>query len=151
MLLAISVLPYSVNVSAEERLFLTIEELLDHGYTQLTGQQLGELLQQKKIELRDIETEAVSLSRQVNSSESGTASRQSEDVKSGSAMYFLDTRLLARAPFLEGEPKYTVSGDELIATDGVRTYHIRFYEKQGKMYGVRDIDNGYVFFEVIIK
>ena len=135
----------------DEKQFLTVDELLENGYTQLTGLQLIELLKQHKVVVRDIETEAVSLSTRVETEAGNTANRKSEDINSGNSLYFLDSKLLARAPSLEGEPDYTVVEDEMVATDGVRTYRIKFFEKQGKMYGARDIDNGNVFFEIIVK
>ena len=136
------------HVSASEKHFLTVNELIENGYTQLTSLQLIDLLKQYKIEIRDIETDAVSISTH-NASGTGN-SRKLEELKSDRPLYFLDTRLLARAPSLEGEPDYKVTEDELIATDGVRTYHIKFYEKRGKIFGARDIDHGDVFFEIIL-
>ena len=136
------------NVSANEKHFLTVDELIENGYTQLSGLQLIDLLKQHKIEIRDIETDAVSISTRTNPVTGN--SRKAEELKSDRPLYFLDARLLARAPSLEGKPDYKVVEDELIATDGVRTYHIKFYEKQGKMFGARDIDNGNVFFEIIL-
>ena len=149
ILLALLFLPPAIN--ADDKQFLTVDELVANGYAQLTGLQLIELLKEHKVEVRDIETEAVSLSTRIETKAGNTANRKSEDIKSGKSLYFLDTRLLARAPSLEGEPDYTVVDDEMVATDGVRTYHIRFYEKQDKVYGARDIDNGNVFFEIIVK
>ncbi len=140
-----------VNVHADEKHFLTVDELIENGYTQLSGLQLIDLLKENKIEIRDIETDAVSLSTRAKTQAGNTANRKSEDVKSDRALYFLDARLLARAPSLEGDPDLKVAEDELIASDGVRTYHIKFYEKQGKMFGARDIDHGNVFFEIIVK
>ncbi len=136
------------NVSANEKHFLTVDELIENGYTQLNGLQLVDLLKQHKIEIRDIETDAVSISTRTNPVTGN--SRKAEELKSDRPLYFLDARLLARAPSLEGKPEYKVVEDELVATDGVRTYHIKFYEKQGKIFGARDIDNGNVFFEIIL-
>lgn len=138
-----------VNLYAAEKTFLTVDELIKNGYSQLTEPQLRDLLKQHKVEVRDIETDAVSISTRTETDAGNN--RKSESVKSDKPLFFLDTRLLARAPALQGEPDYQVSGDKLIATDGVRTYQIRFYEKQGKMFGARDIDNNNVFFEIVIK
>ena len=136
---------------ADIKKFLTVDNLIENGYTQLTGLQLIELLNEHKVEVRDIETESVSLSTRIETETGNTANRTSKELKAGKSSYFLDTRLLARAPSLSGEPDYKVSEDEMIATDGLRTYHIKFYEKKGKTYGARDIDNGNVFFEIIVK
>ncbi|MFV9616730.1 MAG: hypothetical protein ACNYZG_12285 [Gammaproteobacteria bacterium] len=145
----ILVFSFMINpVSANEKHFLTVDELIENGYTQFTGLQLIDLLKRHKIEIRDIETDAVSISTH-KGSETGN-SRKLEALKSDRPLYFLDTRLLARAPPLDGEPEYKVVDDELIASDGVRSYHIKFYEKQGKVFGARDIDQGNVFFEIIL-
>ncbi len=141
----------SNHVYAEDAPFITLDKLIDDGYVQLTGLQLIELLKQHQVEVRDIETEAVSHSTRIETDADSVESRKSEAVKSAKSAYFLDTRLLARAPPLEGEPELTVSEDTMGATDGVRTYRYRFFEKQGKMYGVRDIDHGNVFYEIIVK
>ena len=138
-------------VNAEERPFLTVDDIVKDGYVQLTGLQLIELLKQHKVEVRDIETDAVSHSMRAETDAESAESRKSKTVKSAKPGYFLDPRLLARAPPLEGEPEFKVSEDVMIATDGVRTYRYRFFEKQDKMYGVRDIDHGNVFFEIVVK
>jgi len=138
----------SNSVAADEKQFLTVDELIENGYTQLSGLQLTDLLKQHKIEIHDIETDAVSISTRTNPNNGN--SRKSEELKNDRPLYFLDSRLLARAPSLEGKPDYKVVEDELIATDGVRTYHIKFYEKQGKIFGARDIDHGNVFFEIML-
>ena len=139
------------SANAEEVNFLTVDELIESGYVQLTGLQLIELLKQHKIEVRDIATEAVSHSMRAETDTKSVESRKSEAVKGAKPGYFLDPRLIARAPPLEGEPEFKVSEDEMIASDGVRTYHYRFFEKQGKLYGVRDIDHGNVFYQIIVK
>ena len=139
------------NVNAEEIPFLTVDKIVEDGYVQLTGLQLIELLKQHKVEVQDIETGAVSNSMRAKTDNDSVAGRKSEAVKSAKPGYFLDPRLLARAPPLSGVPEYKVSEDEMIATDGVRTYRFRFFEKQGNMYGVRDIDHGSVFFKIVVK
>ena len=152
---AVTVLFLSVvlanNVYAEDAPFLTLDKLVEDGYVQLTGLQLIDLLKQHKVEVRDIATDAVSHSTRIETDADSVESRKSETVKSAKSAYFLDTRLLARAPPLEGVPELTVSEDTMVATDGVRTYRYRFFEKQGKMYGVRDIDHGNVFYEIVVK
>ena len=145
-ILSVLLLLIANNIYASDKQFLTVEQLIANGYQQLDGSQLSRLLKEAKIEIRDIETQAVSISTR---STAGSNTRASEAIKKDEPLYFLDTRLLARAPSLSGTPEYKVSGDKLIATDGVRTYHIRFYEREGKMYGARDIDNGNVFFEIV--
>jgi hypothetical protein len=74
--------------------------------------------------------------------------RKLEQTKSHRAEYILDTDLLARAPSLSGQPDYKVVGDELIAEDGIRIYHIKLYRKNERIFIARDIDHGNVFYEI---
>jgi hypothetical protein len=139
----------SVNTYAEEKAFLTVQELIDNGYVQLSGQKIIEIMNNNKIKVVDIETEAVSISRYEASDVA--MDREFKETKSDKTSYFLDSRLMARAPALEGKIERKVVGDELVSTDGVRTYSYRIYEKQGRMFAVRDIDHSNVFFEVELK
>ena len=139
----------SVNVYADEKPFLTVDELLDNGYVLMSGEQVLALMGAKKIKVLDIQTDAT-LSSNKNKAEDGIA-RSFGAIKDEKSSYFLDPRLMARAPLLDGDIERKVVGDELISTNGIRTYHYRLYEKQGKIFAVRDIDNGNVFFEVKVK
>jgi len=148
-LLLLSASSINSYVFADGEHFLTVDELLKAGFTQLTGLQLIELLNEKEVEVRDIETDAVYIS--VRNEDGSLDNRKIEKEKSQSMKYLLNAKLLARAPLLSENAKYEVSGDELISKDGIRTYHIKFYEKQGRMFGARDIDNGNVFYELTVK
>lgn len=136
----------SNSVSAADKHFLTVDELIKNDYVLLTGLQLSTLMEKHVIEVVDIETDAVTISQR-EEAEAGMQ-RKFEDVKSDKSLYFLDSRLLARAPALEGKIDRKIVGDELIVTDGIRTYHYSVYEKQGQLFAVRDIDNGNVYFRV---
>lgn len=149
--LILTVCIFSTTVLAEEKRFLTVEELTKNDYVQLTGLQISELMKKHVIEVIDIETDAVSISRRGNGNAEDGMERKFDDLKTDKTLYFLDTRLLARAPPLQGEIKRSVKGDALVSTDGVRTYQFSVYEKQGKIYAARDIDHGNVFYEVKVK
>jgi len=140
---------FSINVFADEKHFLTVDELVNNGYILLSGQQVLEIMNNHTIKVVDIETDAVTVSR--NDKSGAAMDRKFVETKSDKASTLLDTRLLARAPALEGKIERKVVGDELIATDGVRTYHYKLYKKQEKIYAVRDIDYGNVFLEVEVK
>lgn len=132
---------------------LTVEKIIEDGYSKLSGLQLIELMDKHVIEVVDIETEATSVSQlksDSSKSESGME-RKFDETKKDKTSTFLDTRLLARAPPLDGKIERRIEGDALVATDGIRTYRYRVYQKQGHMYAVRDIDAGYVYFEVKVK
>ena len=134
---------------ADEKQFLTVDALLENGYVQLTGNQLTGLLNEHELEIHDIETDAVYLSTSDN--EADKSNGRIERTKNQPGKKSLDVKLLARAPMLIDDPERKVVGDELISSDGVRTYHIKLYEKQGRIFGSRDIDHGDVFFEIKIK
>jgi len=137
------------TVYADEKKFLTVDKLIENGYVKLTGEQIFEFMKKKVIEVTDIETDAISISR--HSQSSPGMEREFDDEKAAKSLYFLDTRLLARAPPLEGKIDRRVVGDELVSTDGLRTYKFSVYEKQGRMFAVRDIDYGNVYYQVKFK
>ncbi len=139
----------STSIYAGKTAFLTVTELVDSGYTLLSGLQILEIMENNTIQVVDIETDAVVVSKSDDAS--AAMDRKFVEKKSGSASSSFDARLMARAPALEGKIDRRVAGDELISTDGVRTYHFRLYKKQERIFAVRDIDNGDVFFEVEVK
>lgn len=140
---------FSAGTYAAEREFLTVEELVKHGYVKLSGENILEIMNKHKIKVVDIETDAVSIS---NSEDvKAGMEREFKETQSDKASSFLDSRLIARAPPLDGKIERKVVGDALVATDGVRTYNYTLYEKDGSMFAVRDIDAGKVFFEVQLK
>jgi hypothetical protein len=136
----------NINAFAVDAKFLTVDVLLANGYTQLTGSQLNELLKTQSIEIHDIETEAVYFSEHDGSD--NTNNRKLEQTRGHGAGYLLNAELLARAPSLAGQPDYRIAGNELIAEDGVRTYHIKLYRKNDRIFIARDIDHGNVFYEI---
>jgi len=148
LLLLLCASPVKAGEKTAAQKTLTVDELLASGYRQLNGQQLIELMNTKKIVVTDIATDKVSISG--NDGKDGIARefRGKKDVAEDKTLYFLDTRLLARAPPLQGDIRRRIIDDELVATDGVRTYHYRVYEKNGRMFAARDIDNGSVYYEV---
>ncbi len=146
---ALLIAVFSNNAYTEEATFLTVDEIIADGYQLLSGLQILDIMNNYTIKVVDIETGAVSISKNDNLNDS--IDRKFVDKKSEKASSILDPRLMARAPPLDGKIERRVVGDELISTDGVRTYHFRLYKKQEKIYAVRDIDYGNVFFEVMVK
>ena len=137
---------FSALCHADEKVFLTVDELVQHGYVKLSGQRILEIMDKHKIKVVDIETDAVSISR--SDADRAGMQREFKETKSDKASFFLDSRLMARAPPLDGKIERKVVGDELVASDGVRSYSYTLYEKEGRMFAVRDIDAGSVFYEV---
>jgi len=138
---------FANSALADEQHFLTVDELV--AYSLMSGQQIREIMTNRAIRVVDIETEAVITSE--NTQSSNAMDRKFVETKTDKASSLFDPRLMARAPTLKGRIKRKVVGDELISTDGVRTYHYRLYKKQQTIFAVRDIDSGSVFFEVEVK
>ncbi len=146
---ALLMIVLSNNAYTDEAGFLTVDEIVADGYELMSGLQILDLMNNYKIKVVDIETGAVSISENDNLNDA--IDRKFIDKKGDKPSSILDPRLMARAPMLEGKIERRVVGDELISTDGVRTYHFRLYKKQEKIYAVRDIDHGNVFLEVEVK
>ena len=140
---------FSINSNAGEKPFLTVDEIVADGYEMLSGLQILDIMNNHTIKVTDIETDAVIISK--NDTNNDAIDREFVDKKKGKASTILDSRLMARAPPLDGEIKRRVVGDELISTNGLRTYRFRLYKKQERIFAVRDIDHGNVFFEVKVK
>ena len=146
---ALLMIVFANNVYADEAGFLTVDEIVADGYELMSGLQILDLMNNYKIKVVDIETGAVSVSKNDNLNDA--IDRKFTDKKGDKPSSMLDPRLMARAPPLDGKIERRVVGDELISTNGVRTYHFRLYKKQEKIYAVRDIDYGNVFLEVKVK
>ena len=143
LLLAVT---FCSHALADEKRFLTLDELIANGYMLMSGQQIKDIMAHRAIRVVDIETEAVTVSAKSKSSD--TMDRKFVEKKADRTSSMLDPQLMARAPALEGNIERKVVGDELISTDGLRTYHFRLYKKQDRIFAVRDIDHGNVFYEV---
>jgi len=139
----------SANLSAGDSGFVTVEDLVKGGFEKLPGHQIAVLMDKHVIEVVDIETDAVTVSKR-DADEMGME-RKFKKTKPENASAMLSPRLLARAPALEGKLERKVVVDALIVTDGVRTYRYSIYKKQDKLFAVRDIDHGYVFYKVTVK
>ena len=137
---------FSIDSYADDKYFLTVDELVSSGYRAISGEQISALMESKTIKVIDVETDAVIVSKQGESD--AAMDRKFVTEKSAKAPSLFDARLMARAPALDGKIKREIVGDELVSTDGARTYRFRLYEKQGRIFAVRDIDHGNVFFEV---
>ncbi len=140
---------FSSNVFADEVHFLTVKEIVEDGYVQLSGLQIVEIMNKHIIKVVDIETDSVITSK--NDSLNNTIDRKFVDEQKDKSSVILDPRLMARAPPLDGKLERRVVGDELVVTDGIRTYHYSLYRKQERIFAVRDIDHGNVFLEVKYK
>lgn len=137
---------FSFASYAGDKQFLTVDELIDKGYSLMSGEQMLELMRRKTIKVVDIETDAVQISKHDKSD--AAMDRKFVETKTEKTSSLFDAGLLARAPALDGKVEREVVGDELVSTNGVRTYRYRLYRKQEKIFAVRDIDNGNVFLEI---
>ncbi len=137
---------FSINTHADNKEFLTVDKLVDSGYRQMTGEQIMAVMSSGTIKVVDIETDAVIISK--HDKPDVAMERKFEEKKTDNAASLFNPKLMARAPKLDGKIEREVIGDELVSTNGIRTYHFRLYKKQEKIYAVRDVDHGNVFFEI---
>lgn len=124
---------------------LTVHGLESDGYQLLKGQQLHNIFKLQGIEVTDIESGAIRIFHpdHVHTDRMESVSKV-KDAKS-SAMF--DPDLVSRpAPLVNA--RYKITGDAIIATDGVREYRLSFYRKGDSIYAVRNVDAGKVYFLV---
>lgn len=125
---------------------LTVDKLIAQGYVLVQGEQLMQVFQMRKLAVSDIETGEVFI-LEGDRQKTGKNDRV-EKVTSASPEKMFDPELTARPPMLRNA-RYQIRNDMIIATDGVRSYRLRFYMKGDTLYGARDVDAGNVYFKVV--
>jgi len=126
--------------------YLTVDKLIEQGYVLLEGEQLMQLFQMRKLAVSDIETGEVFI-LEGDRQQTGKNDKV-EKVTSARPEKMFDPELTARPPMLRNA-RYQIRNDMIVATDGVRSYHLRFYMKGDTLYGARDVDAGNVYFKVV--
>jgi hypothetical protein len=124
---------------------LTVNDLVEQGYQHLGHDTLVKIFQMRAIAVTDIETgEIFILESGAEQAEKKGKLEKIHDARP-EKMFSLDS--MARAPMLKNAT-YTIVGDAIIATDGVRNHRISFYKKGDTVYSVRDVDAGYVYYQL---
>jgi len=137
LLIQISKADNSTNIS--------LDKLIKDNYTLMSGSDISEMLLGKTVILKDLLSEAV---YEVKIHKNGTTEKK--QIKSKSSKILTNVDYHARAALLDGSVKFSVSANKIITSDGVRTYNSNLYRKGNKIFGVRDIDNNAVNFQIVI-
>ena len=125
---------------------LTVDKLIAQGYVLVQGEQLMQLFQMRKLAVSDIETGEVFI-LEGDRQKTGKNDKV-EKVASARPEKMFDPELTARPPMLR-DARYQIRNDMIIASDGIRSYHLRFYIKGDTLYGARDVDAGKVYLKVV--
>jgi len=121
---------------------LTMKHL--NGYNIMTGLEISEILLGKTVVLKDLLSEAV---YEIKISQNGLTEKKVITNKSPKTLTNVEYQ--ARADILSGDVKFSIEGNKIITTDGVRTYISTLYKKGMNIYGVRDVDNESVNFQIL--
>ena len=116
-----------------------------NGYHVMTGIEISEMLLGETVILKDLLSEAV---YEIKISQNGLTEKKIITAKSPKTLTNVEYQ--ARADILSGDVKFSIEGSKIITTDGVRTYISTLYKKDRKIYGVRDVDNESVNFQILI-
>lgn len=162
-LLFISLLFSFGHVKAEANKHLTVHELQSQGYVLIRGPELQRIFKTESIEVTDIESGSI---RVFVGDRSRTGKNDHVDtIKHARMDAMFDPELAARPAPLQNA-HYKITGDAILASDGIREYRLSFYHKPGdrpgvsisdskeknaqinKIYAVRNVDAGKVYFQV---
>lgn len=143
----LSVLLISTQVLAQNTdIELTVKGLIANGYHKMSGDEIQKQLLNKKLVLIDLDAksqyEAILLT-------SGKTKKKKTVKEHPSTL--TDAKFQGRAPILKGPVEYSVKGDAIVTTDGIRTHISTLYKKDDDILGIRDVDNGQVNFRITIK
>jgi len=127
---------------AENNSKLTLEKL--DGYNIMTGIEISEVLLGKTVILKDLLSEAV---YEIKINQNGVTEKKIITAKSPKTLTNVEYQ--ARADLLSGAVKFSIEGNKIITTDGLRTYISTLYKKDKNIYGVRDVDHNSVNFQII--
>lgn len=130
-------------LATENRTSLTASKLLSQGYIKMSGATIHKKLIGPTIIIIDLlagsEYEAVFFS------DGKSKIKKTKDNKPGT---LTDADYQGRAALLTGFNAFTIKGDTVITTDGVRSYISTLYKKDNVILGVRNVDDGRVYFQI---
>lgn len=132
--------------AVENEKSLNIKDIVKGGYKQLTGDEIRSQLFGKTIIINDLHTKA---EYEVTLSESGAS--KIKQTSEASPSMLTDLEYHSRAPLLSESNRLVIKGDKVVASDGIRTFISRLYIKGNKILGVRDVDNGRVYLQIMVK
>lgn len=127
---------------ADNNSILTLQKL--DGYKVMTGIEISEILLGKTVILKDLLSEA---EYEIKINKDGVTEKKIIKAKSPKTLTNVDYQ--ARADLLRGALKFSIEGNKIITTDGLRTYISTLYKKDKNIYGVRDVDHESVNFQIL--
>lgn len=147
ILFALMVIVIATPVLAiENKTSLTASKLLSDGFKKMSGTAIRKKFIGPTLIIMDLlagsEYEAIF-----------TADGKSElkKIKEDKAQTLTDADYHGRSVLLTGFNTFTINADTVFTTDGVRSYISTLYKKDEMILGVRNIDNGRVYFQVKLK
>ena len=141
LLISINIMIFNTAL-AENNNILILQKL--QGYKIMTGIEISEILLGKTVILKDLLSEAV---YEIKINKNGVTEKKTLKTKSPKTLTNVDYQ--ARADLLKGALKFTIEGNKVITTDGLRTYVSTLYKKDNNIYGVRDVDHESVNFQIL--
>ena len=144
MLFGLIILAIAAPVFATENTTsFTAKKLISSGYILMTGAVIRKELIGRTVTIVDLlagsEYEAKFLA------DGKSELKKTKDNKPGT---LTDADYQERAPLLTGFNTFTIKGDTVMTTDGVRSYTSKLYKKGNVILGVRNVDNGKVYFQI---
>jgi hypothetical protein len=146
-LIIISILSLVINVTfAGNNESLTLDYLIKNNYQLMSAAEINKIISGKKVILKDLLSKAV---YELKIDKSGMTEKKTISEKSPDSITSVEYS--SRADLLSGDVKLSVKGNNIVITDGIRTYISNLYKKEDNIYVVRDVDNSKVSFKIIIK
>ena len=132
--------------ASENKTHLTVSKLLTDGYIRMSEATIRKDLIGPTLIIKDLlagsEYEAIF---------SADGKSQLKKIKEDKAHTLTYADYQGRAPLLTGFNVFTIKGDTVTTTDGIRSFTSILYKKDNVILGVRDIDNGRVYFQIKVK
>lgn len=147
ILFALMVIVIATPVQAiENKTSLTATKLLSDGYIKMSGAAIRKNFIGPTLIIMDLlagsEYEAIF---------SPDGKSKLKKIKGDKAQTLTDADYQGRAVLLTGINAFTIKGNTFITTDGIRSYTSTLYKKGDVVLGVRNVDNGRVYFQVKLK
>ena len=130
-------------LAIENKTHLTASKLLSSGYNKMSGAAIREKFIGSALIIMDLQAGS-----EYEAIFSPGGKSELKKIKGDKAQTLTDADYQGRAVLLTGFNTFTINGDTVITTDGIRSYISTLYIKGDVILGVRDIDNGRVYFQI---
>lgn len=133
-------------LAIENKTSLTASKLLSDGYNKISGAAIREKFIGPTLIIMDLQAGSKYVAIFTTDGKS-----EQKKIKGDKAKTLTDADYQGRAVLLTGFNTFTINGDTVITTDGIRSYTSTLYKKSDVILSVRDIDNGRLYFQVKLK